>query len=110
MKRSMQSGAKAGADRIQVQAVSVFLALLACCSIPLIAAPLQPDFGPNVLVFSPTMPAATIQTQIDAVYAVQQHNEFGSQRNAFLFLPGEYKVNIPIGFYTEVVGLGGKPD
>jgi len=56
------------------------------------------------------MPAATIQAQIDAVYAVQQHNEFGSQRNAFLFLPGEYKVNVPIGFYTEVIGLGATPD
>jgi len=72
--------------------------------------PAQPDFGPNVLVFNSTMPAATIQAQIDAVYAVQQHNEFGSQRNAFLFLPGEYKVNVPIGFYTEVIGLGATPD
>jgi hypothetical protein len=56
------------------------------------------------------MPAAAIQSQIDAVYAVQQHNEFGSQRNAFLFLPGDYKVDIPIGFYTEVIGLGATPD
>jgi hypothetical protein len=72
--------------------------------------PAQPDFGPNVLVFNSTMPAATIQAQIDAVYAVQQHNEFGPQRNAFLFLPGEYKVNVPIGFYTEVIGLGATPD
>ena len=72
--------------------------------------PAQPDFGPNVLVFNSTMPAATIQAQIDAVYAVQQHNEFGSQRNAFLFLPGEYKVNVPIGFYTEVIGMGATPD
>ena len=72
--------------------------------------PAQPDFGPNVLVFNSTMPAATIQAQIDAVYAVQQHNEFGSQRNAFLFLPGEYKVNVPIGFYTDVIGMGATPD
>ena len=72
--------------------------------------PAQPDFGPNVLVFNSTMPAATIQAQIDAVYAVQQHNEFGPQRNAFLFLPGEYKVNVPIGFYTEVIGMGATPD
>ena len=69
-----------------------------------------PDFGPNVAVFSPATPAAEIQAQIDKVYAVQQHNQFGSQRNAFLFLPGEYKVDVPIGFYTEVLGLGATPD
>jgi len=74
------------------------------------AQPPKPDFGPNVAIFNPSMPAADIQSQIDAVYAVQQHNEFGTQRNAFLFLPGEYKLDIPIGFYTEVVGLGATPD
>jgi hypothetical protein len=70
----------------------------------------KPDFGPNVLVFNPSMPAAAIQEQIDKVYAVQQHSEFGSQRNALLFLPGDYKVDVPVGFYTEVVGLGPTPD
>ncbi len=68
------------------------------------------DFGPNVMVFSPKMPAAEIQAQIDKVYAVQQHNEFGTERNALLFLPGEYKVNVPIGFYTQALGLGATPD
>jgi len=69
-----------------------------------------PDFGPNVLVFNPSMSAASIQKKIDQVYAVQQHNEFGPQRNAFLFLPGEYRVDVPIGFYTEAIGLGAGPD
>jgi len=68
------------------------------------------DFGPNVLVFNPAMPAAKIQEQIDKIYAVQQHSEFGSQRNAIFFLPGEYRVDIPVGFYTQVVGLGQLPD
>jgi hypothetical protein len=69
-----------------------------------------PDFGPNVIVFNPAMPSAKIQEQIDRIYSVQQHNEFGSQRNALLFLPGEYHVDIPVGFYTEVIGLGHLPD
>ena len=51
-----------------------------------------------------------MQRQIDAIYATQQHNEFGSQRNALLFLPGDYKLDIPVGFYTEVIGLGASPD
>jgi hypothetical protein len=70
----------------------------------------KPDFGPNVLIFNPSMPAAEIQTQIDRVYSVQQRNEFGPERNALLFLPGEYKVDVPVGFYTEVMGLGATPD
>jgi hypothetical protein len=69
-----------------------------------------PDFGPNVLVFSPSMPAAEMQQRIDAIYAVQQHSEFGSARNAILFLPGEYHLDIPVGFYTQIVGLGPTPD
>jgi len=63
-----------------------------------------------VSVFSPATPAAEIQARIDKVYAMQQHNEFGKERNAFLFLPGEYKVDVPIGFYTQALGLGATPD
>ena len=70
----------------------------------------QPNFGPNVLVFSPSMSTAAMQQQIDKVYAIQRRNEFGPQRNALLFLPGKYKVDVPIGFYTEVMGLGASPD
>jgi len=70
----------------------------------------KPEFGPNVLIFDPSMPAPMIQKQIDAVYATQEHNEFGAQRNALLFLPGNYAVDVPVGFYTEVMGLGALPD
>jgi hypothetical protein len=69
-----------------------------------------PDLGPNVLILSPAMAPSTMQQQIDAIYATQQHNEFGSERNAILLLPGEYHVDIPVGFYTAVVGLGASPD
>lgn len=71
---------------------------------------MRPDFGPNVMVFSPSMPSAHIQAQIDKVYAIQQHSEFGSARYALLFLPGEYHADVPVGFYTEVIGLGATPD
>ena len=56
------------------------------------------------------MPSATIQAQIDKVYAIQRHNEFGPERNAFLFLPGNYSVDVPVGYYTQVLGLGASPD
>ena len=91
---------------------TVPLLLAALFTLPAAAAHPQtaPDLGPNVLIFSPSTPAAKIQSQIDQVYKVQQHNEFGPERNAFLFLPGEYKNDIPIGFYTQVLGLGASPD
>ena len=63
-----------------------------------------------MLVFRPSLPAAEIQKQIDKVYAVQEHNEFGPERNALFFLPGEYRVDIPVGFYTEVIGVGHLPE
>jgi hypothetical protein len=90
---------------------SAILFLLAALATPLVAASSRiPDFGPNVFVFTPSMPAAEIQAQINKAYAVQEHSEFGSARYAFLFLPGNYTVDVPVGFYTEVIGLGGVPD
>jgi hypothetical protein len=56
------------------------------------------------------MPAAEIQARIDKVYAEQRSAEFGSGRYALLFLPGKYHVDVPVGFYTQVLGLGKSPD
>src|ERR1700752_639101 len=79
-------------------------------ALPALAAKAKPEFGANVLIFDPSMPSKEIQKQIDAVYAKQQHNEFGQQGNGLLFLPGAYAVDVPVGFYTEVIGLGASPD
>lgn len=70
----------------------------------------DPAFGPNVLVFTPSMPSAAIQRQIDRVYAEQKDSQFGPARYALLFTPGDYAVNVPIGYYTQVLGLGASPD
>jgi hypothetical protein len=77
-------------------------ASLLAAALPALAA--KPEFGPNVLILDPSMSSQTIQKQIEAVYATQQHNEFGPHRNALLFLPGSYSVDVPVGFYTEVMG------
>lgn len=85
--------------------------LLLTTTLPTLAAKgAKPEFGPNVMVFDPSMSSQAIQKQIDAVYATQEHDEFGQQRNALLFLPGDYSVDVPVGFYTEVIGLGASPD
>jgi hypothetical protein len=91
--------------------LTLSLALFASIASPAVASTAAtPDFGPNVLIFNPSMPSATIQAEIDKVYATQRHNEFGPERNAFLFLPGNYTVDVPVGFYTQVLGLGASPD
>ena len=68
-----------------------------------------PNLGPNVYVFNTSMPTSTIQSDINQVYDTQQSNQFGTQRYELMFEPGTYNVNIPVGFYTEVVGLGQNP-
>jgi hypothetical protein len=68
-----------------------------------------PNFGPNVLVFDPTM--TNIQSQLDALYSEQKYNQFGTQRTAIMFKPGQYTdLDIPLGYYTQVIGLGQSPD
>ena len=50
----------------------------------------QPDFGPNVLIFDPSMSTSQIQAAVDAVAGQQVPNQFGTQRYALLFKPGTY--------------------
>src|SRR5260370_2709827 len=73
---------------------------------------MQPDFGPNVTVFDPSMPASTIQAAVDAVSQVQAlpSSQFNTVRQAFLFKPGSYNVDVQGGYYTSVAGLGLSPD
>jgi hypothetical protein len=78
------------------------------------AAPSQPDFGPNVYIFSPTMPLSQIQATVNSVAAQQISNQFGTQRYALLFEPGTYgsaadPLIFQVGYYTEVAGLGASP-
>ncbi|TVY01241.1 discoidin domain-containing protein [Cohnella terricola] len=68
-------------------------------------------FGPNVYVFDPSMPIADIQAAADSVFSAQEKAEFGTNRYALLFKPGTYdKLNVRVGFYTQVSGLGQNPD
>ncbi|MGW5781763.1 discoidin domain-containing protein [Streptomyces sp. NPDC003863] len=67
------------------------------------------DLGPDVHVFDPSTPG--IQAKLDEVFAQQESAQFGSGRHAFLFKPGTYNgLNAQIGFYTQIAGLGLRPD
>jgi hypothetical protein len=74
----------------------------------------RPDFGPNVYVFSPSMPQSQIQATVDSIASQQVSNQFGSQRYALLFEPGTYgsaadPLIFGVGYYTAVAGLGASP-
>jgi hypothetical protein len=78
------------------------------------AAPPEPDFGPNVKIFDPSMSTSQIKATVDAIASQQVSNEFGTQRYALLFRPGTYgsardPLNLQVGYYTDVAGLGGSP-
>ncbi|WP_370409899.1 discoidin domain-containing protein [Streptomyces fradiae] len=67
------------------------------------------DLGPNVHVIDPSTP--NIQAQLDSVFKQQESAQFGTGRHAFLFKPGTYNgLNAQIGFYTQIAGLGLRPD
>jgi hypothetical protein len=101
--------------------VLMFAIALAAASVLGIGAPAgaappsgPPDFGPNVLVFDPSMPTSQIQATVDAVANQQVGNQFGPERYALLFKPGTYgtpaqPLNFRVGYYTSVAGLGSSP-
>ena len=71
-------------------------------------------FGPNVCVFTPSMSETAIQADVNAIYTLQVGNQFGTDRYALFFEPGTYgtqssPLDIPVGYYTEVDGLGQDP-
>ncbi len=69
----------------------------------------QPDLGPNVSIFDPSMPQSTIQNKLNSVFSQQETNQYGEQRYALLFKPGTYNVSANVGFFTQVAGLGLTP-
>ncbi|WP_432829975.1 adenylyl cyclase [Dactylosporangium sp. CA-092794] len=74
----------------------------------------QPDFGPNVKIFDPSMSVEQIKAVTDAVYAQQVDSEMGTGRYTLLFKPGTYgtpdhPLIFQVGYYTEVAGLGLNP-
>ncbi|WP_067495321.1 discoidin domain-containing protein [Actinoplanes sp. TFC3] len=68
------------------------------------------SLGSNVIVFDPSMSSASIQSQADTIFRQQESNQFGLQRYVLAFKPGTYNgLNIQVGFYTSVLGLGQNP-
>ncbi len=67
-----------------------------------------PDFGSHVLIFDPTM--TDTQDKLNSVYQQMDADQFDNNGYAYLFKPGKYNLDVQIGFYTHVIGLGMSPD
>lgn len=101
---------------------SMMLGLM--CATPYINAAANSEISPfpgngenGIYVFNDQMPMSQIQATIDKIYGDPQNeingqrvNQFGKQRYAFLFMPGHYQLDVKVGYYTQVLGLGSSPD
>lgn len=80
----------------------------------LAAEPNPPTWDTNrVKIFTPGQ--ADAQAQLDAIHATQGGHEpvwngqWSNNRYALLFAPGQHNVNVDVGYYVTVHGLGKSP-
>ena len=111
-RRAVRLGAVAGALAL---AAGTLQAAPAMAAPPRVVDAFDPDFGPNVTIYSPDTPVAQIQADLDALHAQQVDAEMSTTRQAVFFLPGQYgsaaqPLQAKVGYYTEISGLGASPE
>ena len=77
-------------------------------------------FGKNTYIYSPADDPAKIKEELDAFYQKtdgtkegaqgRARGEFTEERLAAFFKAGDYDININMGYYTALAGLGVSPD
>ena len=69
-------------------------------------------FGENVFVFDHGMEMKEIQVLIDTIFKIQsgRSSEFSKYRYALLFKPGKYNLDVKVGYYMHILGLGKSPE
>ncbi|CAK0907076.1 unnamed protein product [Prorocentrum cordatum] len=77
--------------------------------------PNPPEWPPSVRVFGPEDSTEDIESAVGRAYgkngghAPIDHGQFSEERYAFFFKPGTYAAEVPVGYYTQVLGLGASP-
>jgi hypothetical protein len=101
-----QNGRKSLSARLSSARLAVIL-LLSVGAFSTAAVAATPDFGPNVYIFSPSTPAAQVQSTL---LSLSNEAQFSTNRYAVLFMPGTYSVQAPVGYYESIAGLGETPN
>ncbi len=84
---------------------TAFLGITALSAAAIAQGP-APNFGPNVVIFNPSMTSSQIQT---ALTAISNEDQFSANRHAVFFEPGAYNIQAPVGYYETIAGLGETP-
>ena len=76
--------------------------------------PPQPDFGPNVVIFDPSMPTSQIQATVDAIAPSRSTTRWARSATRCCSSPAPtapptQPADVQVGYYTEVAGLGASP-
>ncbi len=86
-------------------------------ALPLSVKQISPQYtnsmlGHRVFVFDSSMGMEEIQQLIDTLHVRQtdKNSEFTPKRYALLFKPGNYYLDIKVGYYMHVIGLGNSPE
>jgi hypothetical protein len=101
-----QNGRKSLSARLSSARLATIL-LLSMGAFSTAAVAATPDFGPNVYIFSPSTPAAQVQSTL---LSLSNEAQFSTNRYAVLFMPGTYSVQAPVGYYESIAGLGETPN
>jgi len=80
--------------------------------------PNPPAWPASVKVYSPSTPADEMLAELTASWDTngyqppvgEAQGRFSTKRYAFLFKPGVYALDFPIGYYVQVLGLGTSPE
>ena len=70
----------------------------------------EDDTWEQIIENEPNVTGTGNQKKVDEIYTEMKDNEFGDERYAICFNPGTYKLNILLGYYTSVIGMGVQPD
>lgn len=71
------------------------------------------QFGDNMYVFNDADDKDAISDKVNEIFGYQHYDQFGQNRYAFAFKPGDYTDTSAdaynVGYYTQILGLGKTP-
>lgn len=103
-----------------MSAVHVLVAMASCHKVTALPPQHQPNppiWPASVKIYSPSSPIEQMRAELQESWnsngyqppTGEAQGRFSVRRYAFMFMPGEYDLDFPIGYYVQVLGLGALP-